>query len=59
MSFHVDDVKPLVWNDDAYGHLVFPEGQKDLLLTFVDNHKRLKAGVDDVVKGKGKELSLT
>jgi hypothetical protein len=27
--------------------------RKDLVLTFVDNHQRLKAGVDDVITGKG------
>jgi hypothetical protein len=49
----VDDIKPVVWNDEAYGHLVYQEEQKDLVLTFVDNHQRLKAGVDDVITGKG------
>lgn len=43
----------MVWNDEAYGHLVYPEEQKDLVLTFVDNHQRLKGGVDDVIMGKG------
>jgi hypothetical protein len=43
----------VVWNDEAYAHLVYPEEQKDLVLTFVDNHQRLKARVDDVIMGKG------
>ncbi|KAF4619100.1 hypothetical protein G7Y89_g14746 [Cudoniella acicularis] len=58
LHFYVDDIKPVVWNDDAYGHLVYPEEQKDLVLTFVDNHQRLKAGVDDVIMGKGQGLIL-
>jgi hypothetical protein len=53
VNFYVDDIKPVVWNDEAYGHLVYQEEQKDLVLTFVDNHQRLKAGVDDVITGKG------
>jgi len=47
-----------VWNDEAYSHLVYPEEQKDLVLTFVDNHQRLKAGVDDVIMGKGMSILL-
>lgn len=56
--FYVDDIEPVVWNDEAYGHLVYPEEQKDLVLTFVDNHQRLKGGVDNVIMGKGQGLIL-
>lgn len=56
VNFHVDDIKPVNWNDDAYDHLVYHEEQKDLVLTFVDNHKRLNHGVDDVIVGKGQGL---
>jgi hypothetical protein len=55
VNFYVDDIKPVVWNDEAYDHLVYPEEQKDLVLTFVENHQRTK-GVDDVIMGKGKRL---
>ncbi|KAH6676253.1 ATPase [Halenospora varia] len=58
LHFYVDDIKPVVWNDDAYSHLVYQEEQKDLVLTFVDNHQRLKARVDDVIMGKGQGLIL-
>jgi SpoVK/Ycf46/Vps4 family AAA+-type ATPase len=58
VNFYVDDIKPVNWNDDAYGHLVYPEEQKDLVLSFVDNHKRLNQGVDDVIVGKGQGLIL-
>ncbi|PMD50986.1 P-loop containing nucleoside triphosphate hydrolase protein [Hyaloscypha bicolor E] len=58
LYFYVDDIEPVVWNDEAYGHLVYPEEQKDLVLTFVDNHQRLKGGVDDVIMGKGQGLIL-
>lgn len=53
VQFYVDDISPVVWNDEAYGHLVYPQEQKDLVLTFVDNHQRLKTGADDVIIGKG------
>ena len=58
VNFYVDDIEPVKWNDDAYGHLVYPEEQKDLVLTFVENHQRLKAGVDDVIMGKGMCFSI-
>jgi SpoVK/Ycf46/Vps4 family AAA+-type ATPase len=61
LRFYVDDIKPLKWNDEAYSHLVYPEEQKDLVLTFVKNHQRMKAkgdGVDDVIHGKGQGLIL-
>ena len=41
------------WNDEAYDHLVYPEEQKDLVLTFVKNHQQMKVGLDDVIVGKG------
>ncbi len=56
VQFYIDDIRPLKWNDEAYDHLVYPEGQKDLVLTFVENHQRTKAGLDDVIVGKGQGL---
>jgi hypothetical protein len=53
VSFYVDDIKPVVWNDDAYNHLVYPEEQKDLVLSFVENHESRKREMDDVIIGKG------
>ena len=59
MSFYIDDIKPINWNDEAYDHLVYPEEQKDLVLSFVENHKRTRQGVDDdVIMGKGQGLIL-
>lgn len=61
LQFYVDDVRPVVWNDDAYDHLVYPVEQKDLVHSFVENHHRTRtAGIemDDVIKGKGQGLVL-
>jgi SpoVK/Ycf46/Vps4 family AAA+-type ATPase len=58
LNFYVDDIKSIKWNDEAYSHLVYPEEQKDLVLTFVENHQRMKANVDDVIMGKGQGLIL-
>ncbi|RDW76993.1 ATPase-2 [Coleophoma cylindrospora] len=56
LNFFVDDITPVVWNDEAYGHLVYPEEQKDLVLTFVETHHRLGTSIDDVIMGKGQGL---
>lgn len=53
VNFYIDDITPVKWNDDAYSHLVYPEEQKDLVLTFVSNHKNLKNDTTDVIMGKG------
>lgn len=58
MSFYVDDIKPVQWNDDAYDHLVYPEEQKDLVLSFVQNHQNTKQEMDDVIIGKGQGLVI-
>ena len=53
VHFYVDDIRPITWNDEAYDHLVYPEEQKDLVLTFVKNHQQTKTGLNDVIAGKG------
>ncbi|KAE9364491.1 P-loop containing nucleoside triphosphate hydrolase protein [Stipitochalara longipes BDJ] len=58
LNFYVDDIKPVPWNDEAWEHLVYNETRKDLVHTFVENHRRLKAGVDDVIAGKGLGLII-
>ncbi|KAK3387869.1 P-loop containing nucleoside triphosphate hydrolase protein [Podospora didyma] len=63
VSFFVEDISPLAWNDAAYDHLVYDEQQKDLVMSFVENHgadaarKRPKA-MQDVIAGKGEGLIM-
>ena len=57
VRFYIDDIKPVSWNEEAYKHLVYPEEQKDLVLTFVKNHQQMKEGLDDVIVGKGENPS--
>ncbi|KAK3356776.1 P-loop containing nucleoside triphosphate hydrolase protein [Lasiosphaeria hispida] len=63
-SFFIEDMRPMVWNDEAYDHLVYDEQQKDLIMSFVENHgahaalrKRSKA-MEDVIAGKGEGLIM-
>jgi hypothetical protein len=48
----------MVWNDKAYDHLVYDEQQKDLVLSFVENHGQTHGSLDDVILGKGKQPKL-
>ncbi|KAG5770792.1 hypothetical protein H9Q69_003043 [Fusarium xylarioides] len=59
--FYVEDLEPLVWNDQAYSHLVFDEQQKDLVLSFVENHSLANGAntaMEDVIVGKGQGLIM-
>ncbi|PNP83434.1 hypothetical protein FNYG_02997 [Fusarium nygamai] len=59
--FYVEDLEPIVWNDQAYSHLVFDEQQKDLVLSFVENHSLANGAntaMEDVIVGKGQGLIM-
>ncbi|KAK3905393.1 hypothetical protein C8A05DRAFT_30798 [Staphylotrichum tortipilum] len=65
MSFFIEDVAPMVYNDAAFDHLVYNEQQKDLVMSFVESHcgsgtatqKHPKA-MEDVIAGKGQGLVI-
>ncbi|KAL8797101.1 MAG: hypothetical protein Q9182_007241, partial [Xanthomendoza sp. 2 TL-2023] len=53
LSFYVDNITTVSWNEEAYDHLVLPENTKSLLRTFVGKHGQSRAKYpDDVVGGK-------
>ncbi|KAF5643327.1 AAA family ATPase [Fusarium sp. NRRL 25303] len=59
--FYVEDIEPIVWNDQAYSHLVFDDQQKDLVLSFVENHSLangVNTAMEDVIVGKGQGLIM-
>ncbi|GJC92634.1 ATPase [Colletotrichum higginsianum] len=60
LAFYVEDIEPIVWNDKAYDHLVYDEQQKDLVLSFVENHglAHRNNAVEDVIVGKGQGLII-
>ena len=59
VSFFVEDVRSIVWNEHAFQHLVYEEQQKDLVLSFVESHGRSDhQQMDDVILGKGKPSSF-
>ncbi|KAK0752558.1 P-loop containing nucleoside triphosphate hydrolase protein [Schizothecium vesticola] len=60
VSFFVEDIRPMTWNAEAFDHLVYDEQQKDLVMSFVENHgqTRKKAALEDVIVGKGAGLII-
>ncbi|KAL2263308.1 hypothetical protein VTK26DRAFT_7361 [Humicola hyalothermophila] len=68
VSFFVEDIRPVAWNDEAFDHLVYDEQQKDLVMSFVESHCGRGAGVggggarakalEDVIAGKGQGLVM-
>ncbi|PGG97335.1 hypothetical protein GX51_07369 [Blastomyces parvus] len=58
LMFYVDELKPVEWNDEAYDHLVYDQQQKDLVLSFVENHHGAQRQEDDVIAGKGQGLNI-
>lgn len=57
----------MVWNEEAYSHLVYDEQQKDLVLSFVENHNlkgkdkssaKNSTPTEDVIIGKGQGLII-
>ncbi|KND89503.1 putative 26S protease regulatory subunit [Tolypocladium ophioglossoides CBS 100239] len=71
VQFYIEDIEPMVWNDTAYSHLVYDSQQKDLVLSFVENHKPAQyralssttadgksQPMDDVILGKGQGLII-
>ncbi|RBR25458.1 uncharacterized protein FIESC28_01696 [Fusarium coffeatum] len=60
-QFFIEDIEPIVWNDKAYDHLVFDHQQKDLVLSFVENHSLANGtstAMGDVIVGKGQGLIM-
>ena len=52
MEFNVANVKPIVWNDEAFQGLVLAADRKNLLRSLVDAHNA-DLGFDDFIQGKG------
>ncbi|KAF5012012.1 hypothetical protein FDECE_1907 [Fusarium decemcellulare] len=58
-KFAVNDITPVVWNEQLLGNLVIQEQEKRLLLALVSHTVKQKdEGFDDFVEGKGKGLIL-
>ncbi|KAF1971941.1 P-loop containing nucleoside triphosphate hydrolase protein [Bimuria novae-zelandiae CBS 107.79] len=57
-SFFIDSIKDIVWNDDAFGSLVAPQEQKDLILSFAESQVKSREDFDDFIQGKGRGIIM-
>ncbi|KAF1843101.1 putative AAA family ATPase [Cucurbitaria berberidis CBS 394.84] len=58
MSFYIDNVQDIKWQDDAFDSLVAPQEQKDLILAFSESQAKNRTSFDDFIQGKGKGIIL-
>ncbi|KAI0132615.1 hypothetical protein BJ170DRAFT_255061 [Xylariales sp. AK1849] len=57
-ELRVDDLQPMVWNDEAFEKLVLPGGEKDLAWAFVENKSLSQGEFDDFIPDKGRGLII-
>ncbi|KAF8865079.1 P-loop containing nucleoside triphosphate hydrolase protein [Acephala macrosclerotiorum] len=55
---YVQNLKQIPATGEAFDHLVIPEDQKSLILTFVQKHHETDRSGDDVIAGKGQGLTI-
>lgn len=58
LSFFVDCVTEIIWNNSAFSNLVLPHSQKELILAFAESQVLHKDKFDDVISGKGKGIIM-
>jgi len=58
LSFFIENVKDIVWNEEAFASLVAPPEQKELILAFAQSQANNKNRFDDVIQGKGRGIIM-
>jgi hypothetical protein len=58
MSFYIESVHDIIWNEDALVSLVAPQEQKDLILAFAEAQSKTRTTFDDFIQGKGKSIIM-
>jgi hypothetical protein len=58
MSFYIESVHDIVWNEDAFESLVAPQEQKDLILAFAKAQSKTRTNFYDFIQGKGKGIIM-
>jgi len=56
--FKIEMVHDIRYNEDAFGQLILPKLQKDMVKALVTAHEKGKLGFDDIIKGKGKGMAI-
>lgn len=57
-QFNIDELSDIVWNEDAFNHLVLPGNEKELAWTFVENKTLSNNSFDDFVPDKGRGIII-
>ncbi|KAL9577946.1 MAG: hypothetical protein Q9212_006038 [Teloschistes hypoglaucus] len=55
-AFAITPLKPVIWNEEAFGKLVIGPKQRTLVHTLVKAHGRGQSEDDDIIQDKGKGL---
>ena len=58
LTFYIDSVLDIEYNDSAFESLVLPEDHKELILALAESQVQHKDGFDDVIQGKGKGMIM-
>ncbi|PTB66806.1 P-loop containing nucleoside triphosphate hydrolase protein [Trichoderma citrinoviride] len=56
--FLVEEMKDIVWNDDAFSNLVLPGDEKELAWSFIENKNFANSDFDDFVADKGRGIII-
>ncbi|KAL7933025.1 P-loop containing nucleoside triphosphate hydrolase protein [Trichoderma chlorosporum] len=56
--FLVEEMKEIIWNDDAFSNLVLPNDEKELAWSFIDNKNFANSDFDDFVTDKGRGIII-
>ena len=53
MTFSIENVKEMKWNEKAFDSLVLPEDHKRLILGLTESQSQNREAFDDIIQGKG------
>jgi hypothetical protein len=58
LTFFIDSIKDIEWNEHAFTSLVAPQEQKELILSFAESQAKSNGSFDDFIQGKGKGIIM-
>ena len=58
LTFSINAIKDIKYNDGAFDSLVLPEDHKELVLALTESQALHKETFDDVIQGKGKGMIM-
>jgi SpoVK/Ycf46/Vps4 family AAA+-type ATPase len=54
LLFYIDRITDITFDSNAFGSLVLPEDQKELILSFAESQTKNNTSFDDLISGKGR-----